>query len=483
MPLPPELAREVVRFSLLPSSPSSSGANTPALSSSASSGSSTPLVEYGPSTPASSAGGSAASEGDYFSHQPIKPSLSSSPPTPSRVALLRSLSLTSPIFRAVSQPLLFRAPVLPTLSSTLSFLAALDAAPELALAVRTLEVGMDPEEAQKRGLGALDAKAVLGRLGETVGRTCKEVTVRGCGRVRVEDLRDFTALERLTIDSCLLAPSLSADISPFTYLKHLTLSSNHLTVHALPSPLFLFPALTSLSLELPLGSIASSPGQLADLVAALAPQLRSFRLHDPAFTSAASVGIGGPGFNPLLDALSAFSDKLVHLETANVHPLVLFPHLSPSARRSIRTLGMSLAGTYAPPVRMRWQPLVDSLLRDTLALLQAVLVPPDLSDPAALMRVANLPHWVADLDEALERVYLPVRCADGGLGEMVDELGAELERFGRGVEVVVSPAMEAVEGDRAEGVGKVEDGAEFWMEVRRREEGEREEKRRAEQWW
>ncbi|GAA5891986.1 hypothetical protein JCM6882_007429 [Rhodosporidiobolus microsporus] len=476
--LPPELVREAIRLSLLPSSPSllsasspSSGASTP--SSLLSSGSPSPSPS-GPCTPSAS---DAPNPFDASFAAPTRPPLS-------RAAQLRSLSLTSHLFRALSQPLLFRSPVLPTLSSALTFLAAVEDDAELAEGVRGVTIGREVGEGGRGG--ALDAKMVLLRLAAACKRV-REVELRGCGRVRVEDLLGFEDLRTLTISTCLLAPSLSFDPSTspgLLNLTRLTLSSCHLTSHSLPASLF--PSLTALALTTPRDSIASSPGQLASFLSAVAPQLRSFSLFDQTASPFAPAQ-QAMEFSPLLDALPSFSANLTHFESVNRHPLLYVPLLPRPARRSLRTLSFALGGSLdaaSPAFEERWQPLVDSLLGDTLALLLAVLAPSTRGWDAP-----PLPAWVDDLD-GVEKVFLPKRAwEEEGLRAAVEGLEQALEA--EGSKVAVLPLLaegeevgvdEAEKEQQQEKEGRPRSG--FWREVDRREEREREDSRRsAEAWW
>ncbi|GAA6015981.1 hypothetical protein JCM10207_006827 [Rhodosporidiobolus poonsookiae] len=465
--LPPELIRETICLSLLPSSPS------PSLSA-GSSGASTPLISYA-STPGTPASGP-ATESDPFAAS-FSSSLASSSPTPtptptSKRALLRSYSLTSPLFRAVSQPLLFRTPALPDLKSALAFLAAVEADADLAAQVRRVTIGaLDEEEGEGEGLTgpALDAKLVLGRLASACPGI-REVRLSGCGRVRVEELLGLKELRKLSLSSCLLAPSVSyAPDAAFHKLTHFTLASCHLTTHALPGALF--PSLTRFALTTPRDSIASSPGQLGDFLGSVAPTLRSFSLNDPAsglLGGGIAPGLGlGEAFNPLLDALPSFSSALTHFETTNAHPFAHLPFLPADARRALDTLALDLAGPLSSG-HLRWAPLADSLCRDTLQLLRVVLTapPPHPSSLAAAAAEDALPAWVHDL-ASVRRVVLPSRVFEAGTGlsAMVQELRDALAAVGRDVEVVPQP-----EGG-------------FWAEVERRQQQERDEQRRAASAW
>ncbi|GAA5845382.1 hypothetical protein JCM11251_005651 [Rhodosporidiobolus azoricus] len=469
--LPPELVREAIRLSLLPA--------TPALGTPSSSGASTPssLLSYGSAHLPTPMNGTIRSP-NITANEDMDP-FDASFATPvglslSKTAQLRSLSLTSHLFRALSQPLLFRSPVLPTLSSAMTFLSTVEEDADLAASVRTVRLGRNIEEGARGG--AVDAKLVLPRLAK-VCREVREVELRGCGRVRAEDLLGFEDLRTVILSSCLLAPSTSYESSSpgLLDLTHLTLSSCHLTAHALPAALF--PSLTALELSIPRDSIASSPGQLASFVSAVAPQLRSFSLFDESASPFGALQQQGMDFNPLLDALPSFSSNLVHFETINTHPLIYLPHFPSSARRSLRTVSMSFGGSLDPATcRPRWIPLVDSLLRDTLSLVTAVLAPSSRGWDAP-----PLPMWVTDL-EGVERVLLPSRAWEvEGLRAMVLELEKATAVEGKRLQVLplltFDEGTEEVESKEGKGVSG------FWREVERREKEEREEKRRSEGFW
>lgn len=123
--------------------------------------------------------------------------------------------------------------------------------------------------------------------------------------------------------------------------------------------------------------------------------------------------------------------------------------------------------------RMRWQPLVDSLLRDCVQVLEAVLLP---SLEEEIDGGRQLPAWTEELD-VLERVYLPSRMWEtDGLRGMVEELQTGLREQGRDVEVLPSPGVE--EGEARE------DGGAFWRQVEMREREEKNAKREEEKgWW
>ncbi|GAA5875104.1 hypothetical protein JCM8547_005414 [Rhodosporidiobolus lusitaniae] len=454
MPLPVELVHETIRLSLLPSSsPSLSHSDSPCPS-----GASTPLLSYSSSSTSSSPS-SSSSQASERSNPFDDVLLSAGVKPPTRQQLLLTFSLTSHLFRSVSQPLLFQHARLPTLPIALSFLRAVEGDEDLAASVRTIELGGEPGGGGGGG-GRLDARMVLGRLGRACGKV-KEVGVRGCGRVRVEELGGMKDLRTLTLSSSLLSPSLSSSSSlSFPNLTHLTLHSLHLTLHSLP-PSF-FPSLTYLSLTTPRDSVASSPGVLASFLEGVAPELKSFQLFDQS-----SGGEGGLDFNPLLDAFSAFSSQLTHLSTVNAHPFVFLPSLSSSSRHSLTTLSMHLSGPLASP-RLRWAPLRESLLRETLDVVEAVLTGRE-----------GLPGWVKEV-EGVRRVRLPRECFEGSLERKVEEVREAVIKTGKGVELlpILSGDEEDEKGwgwgkEREEGTGKA-----FWREVDEREREERMEEKR-----
>ncbi|GAA5997644.1 uncharacterized protein JCM10292_000992 [Rhodotorula paludigena] len=468
--LPPELVIEAVLASLHPPSPALSSASSSASSS---------LV----STPTlvGSAGSIASSDkADPFAaafgaHSAL-----------SKAAVLRSYSLVNRSLRSVSQPLLFRDPVLPTLRSILAFLNVLedgDNGARLAHEVRSLTLGSKFEDgALGGGRGCVDAKLVMRRL----ARVCtevREVTMLGMGRVRLEELDGMHRLRKLTIDSCLLAPSTSYEPGfALPSITHFSLLECHLTTHSLPPTLL--PSLTAFQLVMPRGALASSPGQIADFLTGVAPQLRAFSLNDQTSDNANGAHIE---FNPLSDAYSHFTDSLTHLDLVNTVPLVPLSLLALPTLRSLHTLSLSLASHLAAGASRatpRWGPLADSHLREVLRVVRVLVLPPELlyllEDRAAGAHLA-LPRWITELQrsEELERVVLPARAFEDGLGEMVAIVQDELRRAGRDVRLVSHPYPVDEDGQDGEGKAPVE-GVAFWRAVAEREKEERQARRRAE---
>ncbi|GAA5990384.1 hypothetical protein JCM11641_002345 [Rhodosporidiobolus odoratus] len=197
------------------------------------------------------------------------------PTPPSRRTQTQRPPPTSPLFRALTQPLLFCSPTLPTLTSALGLLKAFEADKEG-------ELGGGPHQSDSEQLPSRPLPSY--------------------------------------------APALS-----FRNPTHLTLHELHLASHSFPASFF--SSVTSLSLTTPRGSIASSPGQLADFLLALAPRLRSCELHDQAVEDdSARAGGVEIALNPLHDAFGSFTSNLTHLSTSNP-PAFLLLSLLPSQAR------------------------------------------------------------------------------------------------------------------------------------------------------
>jgi len=258
-------------------------------------------------------------------------------------------------------------------------------------------------------------------------------------------------------------------------LAHLTLSSCHLAPDSL-SPVVL-PRLTALELVTLRTGDDSTSEKLADFLSGVAPQLRSFSWYDRETDMYGNGPSGSGPQHPLVDALTRCT-SLVHLDIVNAVPAHALSFLPLPTLSSLRTLSLSLSDRLAAGasrVSLRWAPLADSLLRDTLAVLRILLLPPEaLYSPEDVLagRPDALPAWVRTLQtsEAPERMVLPARAFEDGLGEMVRGLEEELRQIGRRVELVVGEDVTDKQGKRAGG---------FWGEVRRRERRE-EEARRAE---
>ncbi|BGP43814.1 hypothetical protein JCM10450v2_008012 [Rhodotorula kratochvilovae] len=462
--LPHELVLETILLSLDPPSPASSSAS--------SSPSTTPSS---PSTPNND-------KHDLFA------AAFSSQGHPSRAVILRSYALTSRSFRSLSQPLLFRDPVLQTSAAIRAFLAALEDDENgryLARQVRTITLGAKSEAgALGVEMEAVDVGGVLRRLARACGEV-RELEMNGMGSVKLEDLEGMSHLRSLTMNGCQLAPSTAYSPDWALTAVHLTLTNCLLAPDSLSATLF--PSLKAFKLTTPRDPFASSSDQLAHFLAGIAPRLRSFSLHDQAGDTldAGAADSFGAGFNLLAEAFPHFSPALTHLDIVNALPTHALSLLPIPSLLSLRTLSLSLSGSLAAGASRltpRWAPLADIHLRDVLSVLRILLLPPSaLFPPSELLDGAAdvLPAWVGALQrsEALERVLLPQRAFEDGLGEMVRELEGELRAVGRAVALL--PLME---GDDAE-VKDTKDGAEFWREVARREKEEKDERRRAERWW
>ncbi|GAA5883148.1 hypothetical protein JCM1840_000850 [Sporobolomyces johnsonii] len=377
----------------------------------------------------------------------------SPPPTPpsssahvhSRASILLRYSLTSRLFRALAQPLLFQRPHLPSTASAHAFAAVLerDTTWELKREVRSLSLGT----ALGEGRAGVEGKGVLERLARVCGETVEEMRLENVTRLRMDELEGFKRLHTLHLSDCLLAPCTSFTYSPsLPSVRHLTLASVHLTVNSLPPTLF--PSLTSLSLTTPRGSIASSPLQLSDFFSAVAPHLVAFSFHDQSSDSAGA----WPGlhFNPILDHFRRLRN-VRHLEWANAVPMLeLLPH---AGLENLRSVALSLEGHLAPPSTpdgrgatdapsRRREHAADRVLRASVQYLRAILGGGEEDEAMEQMEQGVLmPAWMQKLVQGLEEIALPQR-AWGGRGNESPSLEREtkaLERSARarGVRVVV----------------------------------------------
>jgi len=210
-----------------------------------------------------------------------------------------------------------------------------------------------------------------------------------------------------------------------------------------------FPSLRTLRLVVP-GATRAAPDDLVDFLRGVAPQLRSFSIHDQAaHEPVTSEALVDPDMlHSIYDAFPHLV-SLVHLDVVNALPTHALSLLPLTTLFFIRTISLSLDGLLASGAarkQLRWVPLADSLLRDALAALRILLFPPAALFPykcALADDPAALPEWVRVLQrsEALERVVLPARTFEDGLGEMVRELEGELERWGRRVALVEGGAQ------------------------------------------
>ncbi|GAA6055713.1 hypothetical protein JCM3770_001033 [Rhodotorula araucariae] len=462
--LPQELVVQTILYSLDPPPP----APLPSISSSAHSSATT--------TPSSS--GSPNS----VKHDPFAAAFASHVAR-SRSAVLRSYALTSRSFRSLAQPILYKDPVLPTTASLHAFLAVIENGEYgayLGSQVRTLTLGTK-RDGNTPGADepCVGVQVALRRLASRCDRV-REVTIHGQKRVDLADFEGMSHLRALTFQRCTFATSTVSQVA-LPNLTHLTLiKCNHATFPRSPA---LVPALRALRLVQPHDAGALSSGQPGDFFTGVAPQLRCFSLDDQA-AEARSAGAASTDVHPLDDTLQHLSTSLVHVDVVNALPTHVLPRLPLPTLLSIRTLSFSLSGAPAAGARrtsLRWAPLADSHLRDTLAILRIVLLPPDALFSASELLdgcAEALPAWARALQgsEVLERVLLPPRAFEDGLGEMVVVLEAELRRAGRGV------ALLALDEDEMYGAKESTEGAGFWSEVARLEEEEKEERRGEERW-
>ncbi|GAA5923124.1 hypothetical protein JCM1841_000077 [Sporobolomyces salmonicolor] len=376
------------------------------------------------------------------------PSLSPAPSScpahiQSRASILLRYSLTSRLFRALAQPLLFQHPYLPSTASAHAFAAVLekDETQELKKEVRSLSLGT----ALGKGRAGVEGKGVVVRLARMCGETVEEMRMENVTRLRMDELEGFKRLHTLHLSDCFLAPCTSFTYSPsLPSVRHLILSSTHLTVNSLPPTLF--PSLTSLSLTTPRGSIASSPLQLSDFFSAVAPHLVAFSFHDQSSDSAGA--LPGLPFNPILDHFRLLR-HVRHVEWANSVPLLeLLPH---AGLENLRSVALSLEGHLAPSAppggamdahSRRREHAADRVLRASVQYLRAILGGGggEGEEPERMEGVL-MPVWMQKLVQGLEEIALPER-AWGGRGNESPSLEREtkgLERSARasGVRVVV----------------------------------------------
>ncbi|KPV73042.1 uncharacterized protein RHOBADRAFT_55282 [Rhodotorula graminis WP1] len=402
--------------------------------------------------------------------------------SPSRTSLVRLYTLTSRTFRSLSQPLLFRHPVLPTPTSLRTFIAAVENEEDggrLGEAVRSLTVG--PASATSCGarLGASAwscASVDLGRLARACGNV-RELTLRGVERMRLDDLVEMRHLRALTIEGSSLASTRDRPLVPALPALPVT---NLALINCRPSPSSLnsaiFPSVKALHLVVP-GASRAAPDELVDFLRGVAPQLRSLSVHDQAaHDPATSLSLVHPDIiETIYDAFPSMT-SLVHLDVVNAIPTHALSLLPLSTLASLRTISLSLDGVLASGAarkKLRWAPLADSLLHDALAALRILLLPPEALFPYKGVNaddLATLSSWVRALQrsKALERVVLPSRASEDGLGEMVRELRGELKRWDRRVELVDAGVEVDLDVEGRSGRGG------FWSEVRRREREERE---------
>ncbi|GAA5894781.1 hypothetical protein JCM8208_006070 [Rhodotorula glutinis] len=427
----------------------------------------------------SSSPSSSSSSTSPLLHSDDPPGATTSPS--SRTALLRSCALASRTLRSLSQPLLFRHPVLPSPSSLRTFVAAVENAEEGARpgeAVRSLTVGEVDVGAHVGASGWNGAEVDLGRLDRVCGNV-RALTLRGVERVRLDDLAEMRHLRTLTIAGSSLAPTRGR---PPVALPVTDLALAHCRLSPSSLDPALFPSVKALQLVVP-GASRAAPDELVAFLRGVAPQLRSLSVHDEAAHEPATSLSLVPGLvESIYDAVPLMT-SLAHLDVVNAIPTHALSLLPLSTLSSLHTISLSLSGVLASGAlrkKLRWTPLADSLLHDALAALRILLLPPDALFPykgALADDLAALPSWVRALQqsEELERVVLPPRAFEDGLGEMVRELRGELERWGRRVVLVDGGGEADSDGEGASA------GGGFWREVRASERDERERRRAGEE--